>query len=500
MFKKILTSYDEKVLTTDFTFGFELEAHLEYRNAEEVVERLRDGEYLDEVAEDFIDHFMQLAFNKVEKYSGNGNMQSDSSLSESRYKYPFEWASPIYKFSPQNILEVIKGLNFLFVDNQDIFSVDNSCGFHIHLGFPNLSENLKEINMLWIAVNLISKMINDNDDIIRFLLTYKGIKIYDDYYASIESFYSIIDDIERELDDGREEYEKKEIILRNLRTAYTSRKYNLFHFHERYGTIEWRGPRGFLSEGTDMIKGFFLERLYPLVMAFSNFMDKNYTVIQGIQITRKDIERLVKSGGELIRRKDSITKYFATNMHIKDITEILSKYSNLRPPNGHKQNISGYIENGKLIIDGGSFTNGVLDQPMDLRKEVQDIFLRDMTINNKNINIFVSFSGRGDISIYDTNFENIGKVQTCFIYSSKINNGLFLNCKIQNSELDNCELRGCDIFRCSLNSEVVIKECELTDLKSLKTTEIYNSKLQLSQFSHNEKLMDLLKKQGNEFI
>ena len=237
----------EQYLASQFKFGFELEAFLKngYTDVDYDAEDYLHGVVCDLVAWvfDFNENDMDVHYDS----SLNANYDED---------YPFEWATPVMEFTPSNLKKCINGLNRLL--NYEGVYTNETCGFHVHLSFPNISDE----DVIWI----IAKLAVDNDmrDSLEFFKD--GIEFYDNDYASLD----VLDSVAEAIEDS--DYQR-------LHAWFTSSKYNVLRIHPQ-GTLEWRGPRNFLNNGKiENIYGFFA-LLHKFVRWISSTLRE--TSIEGI--------------------------------------------------------------------------------------------------------------------------------------------------------------------------------------------------------------------------
>ena len=218
----------EKYLASQFKFGFELEAFLN-QGRTDYRDEWDDGDETN--VRSYLKVLMAYTFGLSNEVM---DLKLDGSLRPSdEDDYAFEWATPVMDFTPTNLDKCIKGLDKL-VNKKGIYTND-SCGFHVHLSFPDLSDK----DLIWIIsqLSIDTKIIDD-------LLDFHGMNFVDDEYASIDSLDYIGHMIKQE---------KYHMISRH----FTTEKYNAFRIHPQ-GTLEWRGPRNFLNtRDVKLIKDFF---------------------------------------------------------------------------------------------------------------------------------------------------------------------------------------------------------------------------------------------------
>jgi hypothetical protein len=278
---------ESKVLTSEFTFGFELEGFV--ANDSHIWNTIvpyndgYDDEYGDEYVslseetedvfryelKNYLDNVFSSNLGKSEsnKVSGKSTCHGDGSLStDSNDDLIFEYSSQIYPCTPIYINSVIKSL--AYITSRGIYT-NETCGFHHHLKFPNLDER----NMVWIYCNMAT-----DPEFNEKFAKYKKYVLYDDDYASYDDLNILGEKIQDENYEG---------VLAFLNTT----KYRVFRIHPQ-GTLEWRGPRGFLNYGTIAIKEFYILFLH-LIEKIKKYIDSD--VLFNTNISKKDFfEKLSK--------------------------------------------------------------------------------------------------------------------------------------------------------------------------------------------------------------
>lgn len=282
---------NEKYLHSDVTFGFELEANVYYDDVPLDYKSYIWDDYIDrnvnnpsqfENLGEFINFFIDDSYDflnndpqsrhliddtkmydnvkkKIEKYfpksapwiiNYSDKIEHDGSLGANG----FEWPSHTMKFTPDAIAHCIHFLSNL--DKEHIY-VDDTCGFHTHISFPNFTLD----DVKWIVLNIALK-----DEYINEFTS----MIYNDYKFDFIDYYA------------------KETFFGDIRTAFNEKnfsklsellddeKYRVLRIHPQ-GTLEWRGPRGFLNEEEDkeLIKQFFI-KLFKVVNIISDILKSNY--------------------------------------------------------------------------------------------------------------------------------------------------------------------------------------------------------------------------------
>lgn len=220
----------EKKLTTDFTMGFELEA-VWYADTD-------DGYDDFENYQDSIEAFFDSC-----DLSG-GDLHGDGSVNGYGDGAPFEWASPVL---PVNMTSINKIINMYKKGLNEVFTVNDSCGLHHHISFPNMSAE----EMVWIMCKLALDT-NMREKITHF-------KDYD--FVTTWSKDSYLDRLkDAVLNDNYND------IIKICRTD----KYSLVNVHS-HNTLEWRGPRSFLDTGREQALKNVVE-FYKLFWSFIKWM------------------------------------------------------------------------------------------------------------------------------------------------------------------------------------------------------------------------------------
>ena len=207
----------ENYLASQYTFGFELEGYKRQKG----IGNLETRQGLKIIADDISQAFgVPVTLMKDLKLDGSLGHDYEPNVRS------FEWASPPLPFTPTNISYVIKGIGNL---RKKGYFTDSKCGFHTHLSFPDISSE----DCIWIMTQLAfdEKMIDklswlDNE----MMFSYK--------WANPEYLKQI-----------------RQAVISNdahtLSQLYTTEKYRLLRIHPQ-GTLEWRGPRGFMEKGRDL--------------------------------------------------------------------------------------------------------------------------------------------------------------------------------------------------------------------------------------------------------
>lgn len=237
------------LLRNSFKFGFELEAFapmgefydsgFEDYECNELNER--DGEELRE----FYDN-IERYFYRNYKFSGNCHYDGSVKMYKDGYN-SFEWASPVIIFNTQNILKVKKMLMSL---KDDDIHINDTCGFHTHFSYDGINGSdaawiLLYISMTPDAYQTFTEFSFKNDG----ELFDTNIHFYQERYADREYLTKI-----------GNAFVKGDYVA--LSSILDDSKYRVLRIHPQ-GTLEWRGPRGFL-ESYDGIRQY-IKALYKVV-------------------------------------------------------------------------------------------------------------------------------------------------------------------------------------------------------------------------------------------
>jgi hypothetical protein len=241
----------EKYLASQFKFGFELEAYAKITD-EKFSWYMDDAEVDPDNDEELASYIIEKDIKDAFDYTDNDELdiKSDGSIHITENdEYPFEWATPVMEFTPANLKKCINGLDTLH--NYDFYTND-SCGFHVHLSFPDINDQ----DVIWI----ISKLSLDNK-MIKKITHFKNFDFFNDEYASVEYLKKIGKCI-------------KNSQIQDIIDLMNSTKYRLIRIHPQ-GTLEWRGPRDFMDDYNKSTVYEFFKLLYELVRWMSNALSDN---------------------------------------------------------------------------------------------------------------------------------------------------------------------------------------------------------------------------------
>lgn len=251
---------EETRLSSEFSIGFELEGICDSDDEELESSGLLPGYHSEnepsggaKVLLDLLNDKLGLGNGKIER---DGSVYPTDDTNDTGHAWSFEYGSPIIPFNPTNMNKIFKFLSEL----KDIgIKTNNTCGFHTHISFKNMTRN----DAKWLLFSIA------NDDELLNELSYLNYIGDDGYENNIDFFNS--------------QY-ANDTLFRGLKvhgdienweyTATTSSKYLILRAHPDAGTLEWRGPRNFINDGSkiDVIKTF-IKKLWKLVLKFAKIVD-----------------------------------------------------------------------------------------------------------------------------------------------------------------------------------------------------------------------------------
>lgn len=500
--------YDENLLLSEFTFGFELEGYIDYDDDIEIFQEkfkdiiikhfkesstiskidlnLKDDGSITSDAErcdicdgtgeikDFCDYCngdgcsdcYNTGIKKISCDECNGKGYYGSEANNT-----FEWASPIFKLTTENVYKIINFFDDLFKNTN--VSTNTSCSLHIHIGLPYRKDLGKDL--FWLLLNIASDYKN-----IKFVSSYKNIKLYNHTYAStnrLEEMHNMLeyyDSMEYQLNDVMEQLKNK---------FYNTNKYTTFRQHPQ-GTLEWRGPRGFMdTRNLQIIKGFFIEKLIPLLKMFSTFLAKKEIVFNNFTINRHELYNYLNV--EIINKPEMKDIRFDKNVDRQKINKLYNSYSFIRRCNFEL--LSFELE--PLILTCHEWTGDVPESASC------EIFSANMLLKG---NIYAK-----NISIKNDNYNNIMQYNSdeIFLNASDTIKSTFLTgvknikCKtLIRSNLKNCIIDVIDIYDSFITDKTIIKNCEL-----IKRSEFLNIDTSNIRYAHNSKFKKCIISKNSNF-
>ncbi len=402
--------------------------------------------------------------------NGEGNIQCstcEGSGYEDSEDRTFEFRSPVFKCNMINLKIVIEYLDTVM---KEYASTNDTCGFHVHIGFPD--KFLVNEHRMWALINLAS-----NEDMFEKIKDFKGIKLHETEYASL----SMLDNINKMLNNITL---TKEDILNQLTSKdyYTSYKYLAFRQHPQ-GTLEWRGPRGFLDlKNRQIIFDFFVKLLYPLVRFFNDAIEKDKIIIHDEIVTKEEFFNILKDKKKLYipekpQRSDG---RFVNN---SDNYEVIGKFFQTYPKYGRIKFKRVYISyyDGRFTIQGGYGGGFNIDNQTVNGVENFKIKFLDMKIKNSILK---------DIYCVNSSLTDSTISGDSVIIGRESGNYIIENCKVESGSFDKVNIIGGLFLKGSIsdsniyiklwdydwgtiiNDEVQIKENVKFNFDSKKTIDI----------------------------
>ena len=283
----------ESLLSSEFTFGFEFEAYVsdetleKYNLENEKSDNMsneeiwgledtndvkdKDSQWWDEQDNepeyDIDELYTNLEYEFSKFFGSNAKVISDGSLGTGGFEFP----TPPMSLTPSNIKHCIDFLNTC-LNKWDIYT-DESCGFHVHFSFPQMTVK----DMSWIICQIA---MNDNywHELTQFSTEYDSIEFLSSWAKT-----DFLEEIRKCIDtEGLPDFKKLSSLL-------SSDKYRLLRLHPQ-GTIEWRGPRNFLNnKNINLIYEFFYKVLKVSRM-FAKCMDEKTL---GKYLNRASFDRII---------------------------------------------------------------------------------------------------------------------------------------------------------------------------------------------------------------
>ena len=260
---------EETRLSSEFKIGFELEGvcdsnidGLSYPGSLPSYHSSSSPSGGAKVLLDLLDERLGLGHGKIER---DGSLNT-SGVNKTGHSWTFEYGSPIIPFNPANMNKINKFLSGL----KDIGVYTNdSCGFHTHISFKDISRD----DVKWIIFCIanddelkmeFSEMQVDGEEPIKFYGSYAT----DDWFRAFKVTGNFEDwSISKD----------------------TSDKYLIVRIHPDAGTLEWRGPRNFINDGTNaaLIKSY-IKKLWNIVLKLGKIVDmKEYNGFKKSEVLEK---------------------------------------------------------------------------------------------------------------------------------------------------------------------------------------------------------------------
>lgn len=419
----------------------------------------------------------------------------------------YEFKSPAMSITPKNISRTIQ-----FLKNgikEGYINTNETCGFHIHIGFPEVKNSDKDI--FW-ALSVLSLDEEKFNDVIYFgdkqlfgeyagigqiknlgnrlkelgevITNAKGIMfgqkereefnmgafnldVKENMYKGYkEDFYT---EAKYKPDNSVELGIVKDYFIKNISYFYNDKKYNIFRQHPQ-GTLEWRGARGFMdSKEINKINDFLINKFYKLVKYFNEALNKKELYLGSGQVISKEVFYELLDKSQSPSKSGTSDKRFNKKQDRKDLASVFSKNTWLNKVDLRDCNL--YMSEGILNIRGINYSNYAF---VDFKfQEIPD-----------DVKIFAEY-----VIINNCNVKNI-KAEDCNFSVTRILNGSFKNCNFQKYISPNFEQ---DIFN---NPNNLIYGGKFSDCDFINSV-VYDGRFLICSFL-NSKILDGFFKE-NEF-
>ncbi len=461
--------------------------------------------------------------------NNNWKGKHDSSIREyNTYTHTgYEFVSPINSYNDDGINNVRKVL----LDAYKLGCRTNStCGLHIHFSIKFNSVSDKGKNKEGIVVN--RKPSSYDDVIFNYRVGRNEVDITkNDVYNMIYRLYFIgsIDEIfidklsSIQFDESGNKWnsdkyanvdrlksvvrDAQNIIKNNFIDTFwldpekLNYKYNLIRIHNKYCTLEWRGPRGLFDglENSDDVN-IANKRLDKVIIEITGMIDK---MIEVYNACNETIVGFIKKNFKIVLRKMNDQMFYSG--HYKDM-KVSDKY--IKPVNINKKMGMNSVGLLKFLVPGE-------DAPIILKRAISkkmivcntltsdmvkltglvdggtliippDVRIHSKSLHLKNINLSNSFIDNGKIILdnirsIDGSFENntIVDIQNedeiCKI------NGDFTNIQVVNIRSKNISLGSNSYF-----SGLILLDIKTDDVSNLKNITLHDVEKFNIAFNNNE--------------
>jgi len=175
----------------------------------------------------------------------------DDEIYEHEEVIPFEINTRCVTITPKNILKVYKFFEDLYYEG---LVTNDTCALHLHV--KRVDEKLKSQSALYTSAMMLAYLVETKK--YESFLTFEHEKMSHSFWSDEKSML--------------EEYEYlKKTIDNDSKKLSTKRKRGLFHIHET-GTLEWRGPRGFLDANPIVFCNHDLKSYHTRLFRFMKFL------------------------------------------------------------------------------------------------------------------------------------------------------------------------------------------------------------------------------------
>lgn len=314
-------------------------------------------------------------------------IDTDESIIQSDENTGWELISGDLTLNPQNI---IKSKETLITLLKNGYSTNSSCGFHIHYSYEGI--NYQDICWFLFGLSMNSSMLDE---------------------------FSRMDDIEflhHRMADRSYFFEMPLAIKNNdsqkIKELFSMEKFRLLRIHPQ-GTIEWRGPRDFLtSENFSLISKFFIKlyRCSDIMMKLintSSYQDGDW------KITKKEFMDKIQINSHINNafKKTNISK---TPQDMDDLDLAYSKFPWFKTVKYRGTNFS--IHDDLIVFTGGEITAGKLENCLLNNVKVSSVYIQNAMANKSHF--------------INSTIKNC-KMMDCILEKCKTTNS-FINGKMEN--------------------------------------------------------------------
>ena len=225
----------------------------------------------DELKNEMVDYFKDVGDVTYTTLKSDGSLKPD-------YKDDtiFEIAGPVLPLTPHALSKTINFLQDL--DMKGVYTND-TCGFHTHISWPNISA----LEVFWVICN-----ISNDPESFKLATEFNDgeIDFTHEHYANVGRLKAL-----RKIFGDNTIYDNNTEILNAIMRYLDGDKFNVFRIHQGAGTVEWRGPRKFLTN-FDLIPEFF-KTVWKLGSKLNQFLESS-TIIN-TDITRKEFDEFLRN-------------------------------------------------------------------------------------------------------------------------------------------------------------------------------------------------------------
>ena len=335
MFKSFLTRYyaEEKgYLTSQFTFGFELEGFVfggahnlyDFQDWAEDYFRSHKKRGVDFDNDESIDpHILSSNANKCPECNGAGKIGkikcsrcNGSGMLNPYHEDPltFEMKSPVFSCTPADYQIAI---TFLKEAKHRWVKTNSSCSLHTHIGFPDAKTRSEDI--FWILCQLST---NKYEEVRDKLQKFEDISFISAAFADVEIFKNVKNAINNYATTGS---------TRAIEQVFWTDKFQILNQHHQ-GTLEWRGPRNFLQQDDDGYITRFFKHLNSILIDFSNMLNDTKVIISKTKtIDKSDLYKTLSNINPPAGRiRTHSSDKFNMRQDSKLLPEIFEKFSWLK--------------------------------------------------------------------------------------------------------------------------------------------------------------------------